>query len=48
MSLLAKAIERSLGDASRQLTQDDEWLDVIQALESARGVVKGSGPGGDL
>ena len=48
MAILGKAIERSLGAASRQLTQDNEWVDVIQALESARGVVKGSGPGGDL
>jgi hypothetical protein len=48
VSLLLRSIDRGLEGATRRLGADGEWLDVIQALESARAVVKGSGPGGDL
>lgn len=50
VSILHKNIERLLEASSRRLGAEQElaWLDVLQRLESAVGVVKGSGPGGDL
>lgn len=49
VSRLSKNIDRLLETASRRLNQEDgDWVDVLQSLESARGVVKGNGPGGDL
>lgn len=60
MSSLTNHVERQLEAASAQLTArasrgataDDlaaaDWLDVVERLKGARGVVMGGGPGGDL
>lgn len=60
VSSLTKSIERQLEEASAQLTArasggasaDDlaaaDWLDVVERLKGARGMVMGGGPGGDL
>lgn len=50
MSFLSKNIERMLERASKELAAAEaaDWLDVLQTMESARGIVRGSGPGGDL
>ncbi|KAL4449473.1 hypothetical protein ABPG77_007117 [Micractinium sp. CCAP 211/92] len=48
VSMLSRGIDRLMDAATRSLAEEDAWLDVIQVLESARAVVKGSGPGGDL
>jgi hypothetical protein len=49
VSILSKSVDRQLEGAAKRLSADDpDWLDALQALETARSVVKGSGPGGDL
>ncbi|KAI3429588.1 hypothetical protein D9Q98_005674 [Chlorella vulgaris] len=48
VSFLAKHVGRLSEQAQRELHSNDDWLDVIQSLESANGVIRGSGPGGDL
>ncbi|EFN59747.1 hypothetical protein CHLNCDRAFT_59538 [Chlorella variabilis] len=50
VSFLSKNIERMLERASKELAAAEaaDWLDVLQTMESARGIVRGSGPGGDL
>jgi hypothetical protein len=48
VSFLSKNIEKLLDQAQRGLRQHDDWVDVIQSLESAAGIVRGNGPGGDL
>ncbi|PSC69322.1 transmembrane 120-like protein isoform B [Micractinium conductrix] len=46
--MLLHSIDKGLEAATHHLGADSDWVDVVQHLESARAVVKGSGPGGDL
>jgi hypothetical protein len=48
VSFLSKKIDELWEQANKQLASDEAWLDAYQTLKNASGIVKGSGPGGDL
>ena len=45
---LSARVSRALAAAAGRLGEGPQWMDAVAALEGAKGVLQGDGPGGDL
>lgn len=57
VAALCKRVDKAMHEAERRLDQEapdgrggdaERWADVLKELESARGIIHGTGTGGDL